>query len=305
MLDLAVSELGWSVADRNKFEKMLDADLFEESLNEDAKAHKYKAVASWEGTFCGEKRVYKNDRFHTYEFDHEPTKQEVEDKFYNDPNIIRLKNWRVSNVRKEVKDFMDEVGAYGNEEGWKDIKLTDYKLIKENLNEASSAETRAYKNGGKDADDLIQGKAIARIKDPAARDAAVAAIKAGRPEVAKQFYGDRKEAQALDALNKKQATMAKAGTKEECLKEDIDKPEVFTPEEQEEYNCDEEGYCEDSYDQLHHCGWCGDVYAESEMRHEADFGWICSRCEDELRYHGGQLTFIENEDLEQKHDEDK
>jgi hypothetical protein len=35
MLDLAVSELGWSVADRNKFEKMLDADLFEESLKED------------------------------------------------------------------------------------------------------------------------------------------------------------------------------------------------------------------------------------------------------------------------------
>lgn len=76
-----------------------------------------------------------------------------------------------------------------------------------------------------------------------------------------------------------------------------EKPEVFTPEEQEEYNCDEDGNCLDSYDTLHHCGWCGEVFTESEMRHEADFGWICSRCEDELRSHGGPLTFIENEEL--------
>jgi len=73
--------------------------------------------------------------------------------------------------------------------------------------------------------------------------------------------------------------------------------ETFTAEEQEEYNCDEDGNCLDSYDTLHHCGWCGDVFTEYEMRHEADFGWICSRCEDELKSHGGPLTFIENEGL--------
>lgn len=93
---------------------------------------------------------------------------------------------------------------------------------------------------------------------------------------------------------------------ESCkLSEDLNDQEIFTPEEQEEYNCDEEGYCEDSYDQLHHCGWCGEVYTESEMRHEADFGWLCSRCEDALKSQGGPLTFIENENLDKKHDEDK
>ena len=70
------------------------------------------------------------------------------------------------------------------------------------------------------------------------------------------------------------------------------------PEEQEEWNCDEWGYCNDSYDQLHHCGWCKEVYPESDLRHEVDFGWICSRCEAELKSHGGPLTFVENEELD-------
>jgi hypothetical protein len=83
----------------------------------------------------------------------------------------------------------------------------------------------------------------------------------------------------------------------ECLKESTDEVETFTPEEQEEYNCDEDGNCLDSYDRLHHCGWCGDIFTEYEMRHEADFGWICSRCEAELKSHGGPLMFIENESL--------
>ena len=70
--------------------------------------------------------------------------------------------------------------------------------------------------------------------------------------------------------------------------------EIFTPEEQEEFDCDEWGYSNEGYDQFHHCGWCGEIYPESEMRHEVDFGWICSRCEDELKSHGGPLTFIED-----------
>jgi hypothetical protein len=71
--------------------------------------------------------------------------------------------------------------------------------------------------------------------------------------------------------------------------------EIFTPEEQEEFDCDEWGYSNEGYDQFHHCGWCEEIYPESEMRHEVDFGWICSRCEDELKSHGGPLTFIEEE----------
>ncbi len=70
--------------------------------------------------------------------------------------------------------------------------------------------------------------------------------------------------------------------------------EIFTPEEQEEFDCDEWGYSNEGYDQFHHCGWCGEIYPESEMRHEVDFGWICSRCEDELKSHGGPLIFIED-----------
>lgn len=84
---------------------------------------------------------------------------------------------------------------------------------------------------------------------------------------------------------------------EHLLKEDIkfdaDGNEIFTKEEQEEYDCDEYGNSNANYDQFHHCGWCEEVYPETDMRHEVDFGWICSRCEDELKSHGGPLTFIE------------
>ncbi len=97
-----------------------------ESLNESAK-EKYKAVISWSGIFCGDKRSYKNDI--TYVFDHEPTEQEIIDRFENDEKIVRLKNWNVNNVRKEVKDFMN--GAYANNDGWEDLKITSYKIIKE------------------------------------------------------------------------------------------------------------------------------------------------------------------------------
>ena len=80
----------------------------------------------------------------------------------------------------------------------------------------------------------------------------------------------------------------------EDIKFDVDGNEIFTKEEQEEYDCDEYGNSNASYDQFHHCGWCEEVYPESDMRHEVDFGWICSRCEDELKSHGGPLTFIED-----------
>ena len=80
----------------------------------------------------------------------------------------------------------------------------------------------------------------------------------------------------------------------EDIKFDVDGNEIFTKEEQEEYDCDEYGNSNTSYDQFHHCGWCEEVYPESDMRHEVDFGWICSRCEDELKSHGGPLTFMED-----------
>ena len=92
-------------------------------------------------------------------------------------------------------------------------------ITEESLEEASSAETRAFKNGGQDAKDYIQGKAIARIKDPAARDAAIAAAKAGRPDAVKDFTGDRKEDQAIANFDKKMQSMADAGVQEELNEE--------------------------------------------------------------------------------------
>jgi len=264
-------------------------------------------------------------------------------------------------------------------------------LTENDLTEASSAETRAYKNGGQDAQDYIQGKAIARIKDPAARDAAVAAAKAGRPDAVKDFTGDRKEDQAIDAFDKKMQSMANAGTKEsleedadvdyveymhsycnalephmdelrkiddleelkqailnivngdedvntthkknkftwliqnkkwaspanlmkylemamakaksievkvddqgELIKEDLDEDDTFTPQEQEEYNCDEFGYSNDSYDQWAHCAWCEQVWGKDELRTEVDFGRLCPDCINELKSRGETLTFRES-----------
>lgn len=82
-----------------------------------------------------------------------------------------------------------------------------------NLIEASSAEKRAYRDGGKELDDYVQGKAIARIKDPEARDAAVALAKAGNSKV-DRFVGDRKVDQAERSFEKKADKMQKAGVKE-------------------------------------------------------------------------------------------
>ena len=53
------------------------------------------------------------------------------------------------------------------------------------------------------------------------------------------------------------------------------------------------------------CGWCGESYPKSECRREQDFGYLCPQCEAELKSRGEELVFIENEDLEQKHDEEK
>lgn len=82
------------------------------------------------------------------------------------------------------------------------------------MQEASSAEKKAFKQGGDAMGDLVQGKAIARIKDPKDKEAAIAAAKAGRPDVVKQFTGDRKEDQAYAAVDSKMQKMADAGVKE-------------------------------------------------------------------------------------------
>jgi len=114
---------------------------------------------------------------------------------------------QINNLLKNIGDIFKKYGIEAD-------------VSAEKLEEASSAEKKAFKDGGEAYTDLIQGKAIARIKDPAARDAAVAAIKAGRPEVASEFIGDRKEAQAERSFEKKAGKMQDAGIE---VEEDLHK----------------------------------------------------------------------------------
>lgn len=81
----------------------------------------------------------------------------------------------------------------------------------ESLQEASSSFKKAFKHGRKDVADYLTGKAISRIRDPKARDAAVAAKKAGRDDVVQAFTGDRKQAQAERAYEKKAISAYKSG----------------------------------------------------------------------------------------------
>jgi hypothetical protein len=67
----------------------------------------------------------------------------------------------------------------------------------------------------------------------------------------------------------------------------------FTPEEMEEYGCDEEGCSVEGWDTFVRCNWCKGVYTEYECVFEADLGWLCPRCQQEIRYHGGPLTIKE------------
>ena len=112
----------------------------------------------------------------------------------------------------ELCEILDESGYAVNEESLANLIID---IINEDvvldLSEASSAEKRAYKDGGEDMSDLVTGKAIARIKDEKSRDAAVAAKKAGRDDVVKSFTGDRKEQQAERSIEKKFEKMQKAG----------------------------------------------------------------------------------------------
>ena len=92
----------------------------------------------------------------------------------------------------------------------------------DDLYEASSAELKAFRNGGQDYVDYITGKAIARIKDPKAKEAAIAAVKAKRPELVKAFTGDRKLDQAEQDFFKKATKMELAGVTEDIKPEDVD-----------------------------------------------------------------------------------
>lgn len=159
------------------------------------------------------------------------------------------------------------------------VKAFESELNSKQLTEASSAEKRAFKNGGEDYNDLINGTAIGMIKDPKARAAAVAALKAGRKDLLKAYLGDRHEDAAINLLDKKQTAMANAGMTDECLKEDIEEDEV-------------------------ECGWCHEQCPKSDCRYEKDFGYLCPQCEAELKSRGEQLVFVEPAPIDEALKED-
>ena len=91
----------------------------------------------------------------------------------------------------------------------------------EELEEASSAEKKAYRRGGKDLKDLEFGRALAQIKDPHER---AMLLHQKRMEKSGKKMSDRPETDvtlkrhlnnAEKSLVKKQQTMAKAGVKDE------------------------------------------------------------------------------------------
>lgn len=69
---------------------------------------------------------------------------------------------------------------------------------------------------------------------------------------------------------------------------------MFTKEEQEEYNIDEDGNSLDSYDRYVRCTWCDEIFTEDQCVFEADMGWLCDRCYEAILSRGEKLTIIKN-----------
>lgn len=125
---------------------------------------------------------------------------------------------------KEETASTEESGDESKSEESDDSKSDD------SLEEASTAEKRAFKNGGEDMDDLVTGKALARVKNPHERAMLLQQKRmermgkrmTDRPAVSSTLR--RKEDQAHASIDKKETKMAKAGLKadEELLMEDAD-----------------------------------------------------------------------------------
>ena len=105
------------------------------------------------------------------------------------------------------------------------------------------------------------------------------------------------------ATNENGTTIGESRTKigaegiiDEYLKTSI-KEELFTKEEQEEYNMDEDGNSLDSYDTYVRCGFCDEIYTKSECKYERNLGWLCPRCEAAIYSRGEKLTFVDPDEF--------
>lgn len=82
--------------------------------------------------------------------------------------------------------------------------------------------------------------------------------------------------------------------KEPLVESDEDEEEeIFTAEEQEEYDIDEYGVSQHSYDQYHHCSWCGEPFPEFDGKKELNMGWLCDSCVSAIKSRGEKMYFEE------------
>ena len=133
----------------------------------------------------------------------------------------------------EIQRLMDIRKELGDDEFYTES------LTAEKLEEASSAEKRAFKKGGEDAEDLIFGKGLARIKDPHERAMLLHQHRmekggkkmSDRPEVKDTL--SRKLDQAAVSYEKKAQKMSDAGMTDEQLDESakisLDDLQLFKP----------------------------------------------------------------------------
>jgi len=68
----------------------------------------------------------------------------------------------------------------------------------------------------------------------------------------------------------------------------------FTPEEMEEYGIDEDGNSIEGYDEYVRCTWCEDIFTKDMCGFEADFGWLCDRCQAAFTFRGERLNMTIN-----------
>ena len=133
-------------------------------------------------------------------------------------DIVDWDNGKINIVGIDPEEWEEAADAITTELGFEVLLPSgegyDDELVV--LHEASSAEKKAFKQGGKAYGDYIDGKAIARIKDPDERARAIANKKLAnkdklgdRPSVDKEQ--ERKVNQAEVAFQKKQQKMADAG----------------------------------------------------------------------------------------------
>ena len=72
-------------------------------------------------------------------------------------------------------------------------------------------------------------------------------------------------------------TMTEFRAEYEQLKRDGE-TEAETFEDYVRNSTEKNGFCEWIDEIQHKCEWCGEWNLESEMKEEADLGWLCERC---------------------------